>query len=286
MLETLPIQLEWLQQLAEIRNPLLNFLFHFLNLFDSPYFPLFLLPFIWACISPYWGVRITYLFNITALLNSLCKFLFAMPRPCIADPTLCLFLPKGFGFPSGGAQTAFLFGGILFLYSKSRGWKIAALIYIITISFSRLYLGVHYPIDILGGWILGGAILFAFWKTSHRIEHYFSQISLEKGLLYSISIPWLFLPLAWLIYKATLTAVLCCFILGFCVYFSRKYHLFLSPPPSLKKRLFRYAYFLGGSLFLYLGISILPMYVIYAAATLWLSAGASALLKWRESHPL
>jgi hypothetical protein len=67
-----------------------------------------------------------------------------------------------FGLPSGHAQNAVAIWGGLALWLKNRwGWVISGVI-ILLISLSRLYLGVHFPTDVLGGWILGGLLIWGY----------------------------------------------------------------------------------------------------------------------------
>ena len=69
---------------------------------------------------------------------------------------LLITAPKDFSFPSGHAMASFACATVLLYFDKKIG--IPALITAILISFSRLYLYVHYPSDILGGTIIGIAV--------------------------------------------------------------------------------------------------------------------------------
>lgn len=103
----------------------------------------------------------------TAVLFSL-KALFQRARPL--DPLIQNV--AGFSFPSGHSFSSFTFYGILaFLLWKthlSRGWKItgAVLLFLFAfiIAFSRIYLRVHYPSDVIAGYCLSVVwLLLAFW---------------------------------------------------------------------------------------------------------------------------
>lgn len=83
------------------------------------------------------------------------KNLFSRVRPCWVDETVTMLIerPTSFSFPSGHTFSSFAGAVTIFIHYKKAG--IAALLLAATIAFSRLYLFVHYPTDILGGLILG-----------------------------------------------------------------------------------------------------------------------------------
>jgi glycerophosphoryl diester phosphodiesterase len=94
---------------------------------------------------------------ISALINSFLKDLFQDPRPESIesiDPFL-VGLDPSYGFPSGHAQLAVVIWGFILLRSKNNFIKILCLFLIASISFSRIYLGVHDMADVISGIIFG-----------------------------------------------------------------------------------------------------------------------------------
>ncbi len=87
--------------------------------------------------------------------NLLLKNLIARPRPFMVDTSVTLLIPKPgeYSFPSGHTLNSVTAATVIFLYFKKAG--IGALVLAALIAFSRLYLFVHYPTDILGGILLG-----------------------------------------------------------------------------------------------------------------------------------
>ncbi len=87
--------------------------------------------------------------------NLLLKNLIARPRPFMVDTSVTLLIPKPgeYSFPSGHTLNSVTAATVIFLYFKKAG--IGAYVLAALIAFSRLYLFVHYPTDILGGILLG-----------------------------------------------------------------------------------------------------------------------------------
>ena len=102
------------------------------------------------------GVVLAVSLAIEALCcNVILKPLAARIRPFDMNTAVQLLIspPTDFSFPSGHTGAAFAAASALF-FCKNRLW-IAALVLAILIAFSRLYLYVHYPTDVLGGILLG-----------------------------------------------------------------------------------------------------------------------------------
>lgn len=163
-------QVDFLYKIASFRNEWLDWIFLFLNYFDTVYFLMVVIPVVWIAVSPRWGLRVAILLIFSSLLNTHLKVLFQQPRPIVDFPDLAMLPFRSPGFPSGAAQTAALLGG-LFVYGwkSSKAWAIA-IPYALLIGFSRLYLGVHYVTDVLGGYCIGLAILYAFISSINSID--------------------------------------------------------------------------------------------------------------------
>ena len=87
--------------------------------------------------------------------NAFLKNVIARPRPCWIDPTIPLLIavPADYSFPSGHTLSGFIAATVIYRRDKRLG--ITAYILASVIAFSRLYLYVHYPSDVLAGILLG-----------------------------------------------------------------------------------------------------------------------------------
>lgn len=90
------------------------------------------------------------------LCNGILKNLFARTRPCDVNTSVQLLIsrPHDFSFPSGHTAASFAAAAALYFAKEKKLWK-PALVLAVLIAFSRMYLYVHYPTDILGGIAVG-----------------------------------------------------------------------------------------------------------------------------------
>jgi undecaprenyl-diphosphatase len=166
-------ELQIIHWIHQFRSPLLDMFFKFLNFFDTIEAFLLFIPIIWMSKGWKTGLKLFYIVLISFCVNQTLKEFFLSPRPFHLDASLKVIHISGFGFPSAAAQTTALMSGLLLSFWRSqKKWAFIAS-YFILISFSRIYLGVHFPTDILGGWVVG-FFLWAFFM--------YGIIPLEKKL--------------------------------------------------------------------------------------------------------
>lgn len=102
------------------------------------------------------AILMTALIFDLVLCNGILKNVFARVRPCDVNTAVQLLIPRpnDYSFPSGHTAASFAATAALFLAGEKKLWK-PALVLAMLIAFSRLYLYVHYPTDILGGILVG-----------------------------------------------------------------------------------------------------------------------------------
>lgn len=100
--------------------------------------------------------------------NVILKDLIMCDRPCWIDPTVELLVkaPSSYSFPSGHTFAGFASAVTVFLNHKKEG--IAAIVLAGLIAFSRMYIFVHFPTDILGGIVFGIGVAVLTYFIVHR----------------------------------------------------------------------------------------------------------------------
>ena len=146
--------MEWVNS---IRGPNLTIFFQYITWLGYKDFLFLFVPFCYWFFDRKIFSTFTLFVFISALINAFLKDFFQDPRPEnieSIDPFL-VSLDPSYGFPSGHAQLAVVIWGFILLRSKNNFIKILCLFLIASISFSRIYLGVHDIADVISGIIFG-----------------------------------------------------------------------------------------------------------------------------------
>jgi membrane-associated phospholipid phosphatase len=166
-------------------------------------FYMFVMPAVLWCFSASLGIRLGLALLISAGTNAVLKLAFGLPRPFWVDERVgALSVETSFGLPSGHAQNAVVLWGYL-AFEVRRWWaSLAALFLILAISFSRFYLGMHFPADIVAGWIVGGLILTLFLVFERPVARWLRQRALPARIGVAVLISFGILALGWLAVRA------------------------------------------------------------------------------------
>lgn len=172
---------------------------HFFSFFGTEPFYFLLLPTVFWCLDRGVGARLAFILIASNGLNSLFKIAFHLPRPYwISQQVKALSFEGSYGLPSGHAMNSTALWGFIASRIKKRWAWTAASIFIFMISLSRLYLGVHFPTDVLAGWILGILVLWAFLSFERPALAWFKRLTLwqQIGLSFICSLVYLVLFMA------------------------------------------------------------------------------------------
>jgi membrane-associated phospholipid phosphatase len=129
------------------------------------------------------GVRLAIFLSLVASLNSLLKQAFHAPRPYWLDPDIkAIRVSNGFGMPSGHAQasTVWLYAGSIL---KRKWFWIVAIVIAFLVGLSRVYLGVHFPSQVLAGWLVGILVLVLFSRFESQVLSWYLSRSFPAQLM-------------------------------------------------------------------------------------------------------
>ncbi|MDR2184941.1 MAG: phosphatase PAP2 family protein [Treponema sp.] len=180
--------LELIKQIQSIESPPLTALIKILTGGGSAFFFIPVLLFIIWFADEKKGLRLGLLLLFSAWLNFFLKNLFKQPRPCQFDPSVGLIPETGYGLPSAHSQLSLVFLLLTGFWLGKRSARprlciaLGGLLALI-VGFTRLYLGVHFPTDILAGWLTGGLILGFYALAVPRIEGFLNAGGSRLGMI-------------------------------------------------------------------------------------------------------
>jgi membrane-associated phospholipid phosphatase len=176
----------WLQQFS----PAFDVFFKSLTFFGDKEFFLLFLPLIYWCIDRRTGARLLFLLLVSVFINSVAKVFVNQPRPFHYDSRVKQIVEAyGGGLPSGHTQnTTVLWGYLAIRFRIELLWILAGIL-IVGVPLSRIYLGVHFPTDIIGGYVLGILLLLGFIWLVPQAEAWIANKGIKWQLGLALIVP-------------------------------------------------------------------------------------------------
>ena len=180
-------ELDIIRFIQSFQHPLLDNFFEVVTMLGESTVIISIILGMYWCLDKRRGEYIAYAFFTSLLLNNTLKNIFKAKRPIGEEGvrSLRVHTATGYSFPSGHSQgAAATYGALYLIYRK---YKPAVILILITllVGLSRLYLGVHYPKDVIAGIILGTLTCSITYKLFTKVKN--------KQLLYLITLI-IFLP--------------------------------------------------------------------------------------------
>ena len=166
-------QLNILMFFQSIRSPLLNIIFLIFTISTEVPVIVLVSALMYWCINKKYGQRMLFSLIGNFVINTGVKEFVKEPRP-IGTPgleSMRVSTATGYSFPSGHTQTSTTFWTTLMILFRKRWVYILGTIMIISVGLSRLYLGVHWPIDVIFGWIFGILFSIVFIKIFDYVDN-------------------------------------------------------------------------------------------------------------------
>ena len=192
--------MELLRILEGIRTPILDAVMGAVTYLGDEYVYLAAVMVLLWCVDKKWGYRLYVFGMIGTTLNQLLKAVFLVPRPWVVDPKFTIVESaregaNGYSFPSGHTQSA----TVLFLTleervnekrHKKRNFSIYLLLILLT-AFSRMYLGVHTPLDVGVSLIIGVVSVIALIPMMKEAEKSTGGMAAAMALVVAFAIAFL-----------------------------------------------------------------------------------------------
>ena len=131
--------------------------------------------FVFWCVSKRHGYYLLAVGFAGTVLNQFLKLLFRIPRPWVLDSDFTIVgsaraQATGYSFPSGHSQNAIgTFGGIA-RFTRRKWVRVAAIVAAVLVPLSRMYLGVHTPLDVGVAAVIAVALVFALYPLMERSD--------------------------------------------------------------------------------------------------------------------
>lgn len=185
------MELDLIQAIQAFASPFWDGFFTLATLLGEQYLPFLIYGWLYWNVDKEKGLAVGYAVTTSLVLNGGIKDLVRAPRP-IGEPgvrSLRVETATGYSFPSGHTQAAAALGTAVSLELQKRWVTVLSALLMVLVGLSRLYLGVHWPRDVLGGLVLGvGVSCLCCWL--HKL---FANRNLLYGATFLV-----LLPFAWM----------------------------------------------------------------------------------------
>ena len=181
-----------LYALEQIRNPVLDgFLSTITYLGGEAVFMAVALALFW-CVDKNRGYYMLTVGFLGTVLNQFLKLVFRIPRPWVRDPAFTIVEAAraeatGYSFPSGHTQNVLTIFGCLARGTKRRVLRGVYIAVVALVAFSRMYLGVHYPMDVGVSLVLGVVLVLALYPLFESVRQHPNRMYAILGMMLLVS---------------------------------------------------------------------------------------------------
>ncbi len=308
-------------QALQTLSPTLDAPMKFFSFLGAIEFYLVITPLLYWVVDSQLGLRALLVLICTDFLGTYFKHQLHQPRPYWVGDVKALATETSYGIPSTHSSNSLsVWGMVAHNLRRDWFWAVSGSV-VLLIALSRLYVGVHFPQDVLGGWLIGTFVLYLFVRLEPLVLPWLNRLSAisQVGIGFGISILMILLglfigaliasspdPVEWARFATqarspehyfTISGAFFGTVAGFVL--MKRYARFQTDGPPIQQ-LGRYFFGIAVVLVIYLGLDMLfgllaadetaagyiLRYIRYAAVTLWVVFGAPwAFLKLKLAAP-
>ncbi|MBR5155271.1 MAG: phosphatase PAP2 family protein [Clostridia bacterium] len=165
--------LSFLQLLEGLRTDTLNKIFELVTMLGEETLMILIVVTLWFAFDKGFAQRIAFLSCFSLGINSVVKNFTKVPRPFMTGKVTCVRpdTATGYSFPSGHTHNFATWSTIFALHVKKLWFAIFTAILIVLVGFSRMFLGAHYPGDVIVGGVLGVVIAIVGSIIYDKVEN-------------------------------------------------------------------------------------------------------------------
>lgn len=151
------IMLEILKYIQSFSNPFLDSFFELVTILGEDIFFIIVIAIIYWCFNKTFGYKLAFVYLVSGAVNTIIKEIVKLPRPIGYEgiKSRRIETAGGYSFPSGHTQQSTSLFATLMIELKKKWFYYIGVIGVLLVGLSRMYLGVHWPIDVIGGLIIG-----------------------------------------------------------------------------------------------------------------------------------
>lgn len=168
--------MSFLYFLEGLRNPFFDTIFSLITMLGEETAFMAIAIIVFWCFDKFQGYFLLLTGFLGTIINQFLKMIFRIPRPWVKDPNFTVVdgsktEATGFSFPSGHTQTSVtLFGGVA-RANKQKAIRITAIAIAVLVPFSRMYLGVHTPLDVFVSIGISLVLIFGGYPLFKKAEN-------------------------------------------------------------------------------------------------------------------
>ena len=194
--------MQLLYALAKLRTPFLDTVLGALTNCGGEIVFMAVAIIVFWCVSKSCGYYMLTVGFVGTIVNQFLKLVFRIPRPWVKDPNFQIVESAraeatGYSFPSGHTQNVFASFGCLGRWTKRTWLRVVCAAVIVLTAFSRMYLGVHTPLDVGVSFGLGLVLVFALYPLFRDIDSHPNRLYWLFGVMAVLVLAYLLFAELW-----------------------------------------------------------------------------------------